>query len=278
MRFISATHARSRVRTIARPYPPQGHRVNISLVNPPRPLILASNSSYRAELLRRLVPSFGAVPADIDESRRPGECPRVARMGFPAACTIMKFCSQCGGRLVLLVPPGDNRQRHVCARCNAIHYQNPKLVTGCIPEWQGQVLLCRRAIEPRYGLWTLPAGFMENGESTHEGAVRETLEEANARVGIDDLFVTVNLPHINQVYMLFRGRLLDLDFHPGEESLAVELLREDQMPWDKMAFPTVSEALKLYFADCGKGRFPVRMLDIVRETGVPGRYQVRRIS
>jgi ADP-ribose pyrophosphatase YjhB (NUDIX family) len=138
--------------------------------------------------------------------------------------------------------------------------------------------MCRRAIEPRHGKWTVPAGFMENGETTYQAAMRETIEEANARVAIDDLYVTVNLPHINQVYMLFRGRLLDLDFHPGEESLAVELLREDQMPWDKMAFPTVSEALRLYFADRGKGYFPVRMLDIVREAGAAGRYEVRHIS
>jgi 8-oxo-dGTP pyrophosphatase MutT (NUDIX family) len=119
---------------------------------------------------------------------------------------------------------------------------------------------------------------MENGETTYEGAIRETLEEANARVAVDDLYVTVNLPHINQVYMLFRGRLLDLDFSPGEESLAVELLAEPEIPWDHMAFPTVSEALKLYFADRSQGTFPVRMLDIVREGGLPGRYLVRKIS
>ena len=190
----------------------------------------------------------------------------------------MKYCSVCGEQVRVGVPQGDNRPRHICDHCGTIHYQNPKVVAGCIAHWEDRVLMCRRAIEPRHGKWTVPAGFMENGETTYQAAMRETIEEANARVAIDDLYVTVNLPHINQVYMLFRGRLLDLDFHPGEESLAVELLREDQMPWDKMAFPTVSEALKLYFADCGKGRFPVRMLDIVRETGVPGRYQVRRIS
>ena len=190
----------------------------------------------------------------------------------------MKYCSVCGEQVRVGVPQGDNRPRHICDHCGTIHYQNPKVVAGCIARWEDRVLMCRRAIEPRYGKWTVPAGFMENGETTYEAAIRETLEEANARVAIDDLYVTVNLPHINQVYMLFRGHLLDLDFHPGEESLTVELLREEQMPWETMAFPTVSEALKLYFVDRQKDSFPVRMLDIVREGGVPGRYMVRMIS
>ena len=178
----------------------------------------------------------------------------------------MKFCSVCGNQVRVGVPDGDNRPRHICDHCGTIHYHNPKVVAGCIAHWEDKVLMCRRASEPRHGKWTVPAGFMENGETTYEAAMRETLEEANARVAIDDL------------YMLFRGRLLDLDFHPGEESLAVELLGEAQMPWEQMAFPTVSEALKLYFADREKDSFPVRMLDIVRERGVPGRYLVRAIS
>ena len=190
----------------------------------------------------------------------------------------MKYCSVCGEQVRVGVPPGDNRPRHICDHCGTIHYQNPKVVAGCIAHWEDKVLMCRRAIEPRYGKWTVPAGFMENGETTYEAAMRETIEEANARVAIDDLYVTVNLPHINQVYMLFRGHLLDLDFSPGEESLEVELLDEAQMPWDGMAFPTVSEALRLYFADRAKGDFPVRMLDIVREGGPLGRYRVRTIS
>lgn len=190
----------------------------------------------------------------------------------------MKYCSVCGSGVRVGVPAGDNRPRHICDQCGTIHYHNPKIVAGCIAHWEDKVLMCRRAIEPRLGLWTVPAGFMENGETTYEGAVRETLEEANARVAVDDLYVTVNLPHINQVYMLFRGRLLDLEFSPGEESLEVELLGEDEMPWNEMAFPTVTEALRLYFADRREGRFPVRMLDIVREGDAPGRYLVRRIS
>jgi len=190
----------------------------------------------------------------------------------------MKYCSLCGSELRVGVPQGDNRPRHICDQCSTVHYANPKVVAGCIAHWENKVLMCLRAIEPRYGLWTVPAGFMENGETTYQAAIRETLEEANARVEIEDLYVTVNLPHINQVYMLFRGRLQDLDFSPGDESLEVALMDEHEMPWQQMAFPTVSEALKLYFADRAHGSFPVRMLDIVRESGARGRYSVRRIS
>ena len=158
-----------------------------------------------------------------------------------------------------------------------MHYHNPKIVAGCIAHWEDRLLMCKRAIEPRYGLWTVPAGFMENGETTYAAALRETVEEANARVAVDDLFVTVNLPHINQVYMLFRGRLLDLDFSAGEESLEVELMTEEQMPWSEMAFPTVIEALKLYFADRERGSFGVHMLDIVRDDAMRG-YRVFKLS
>jgi len=190
----------------------------------------------------------------------------------------MKYCSLCGSELRVGIPPGDNRPRHICDQCNTVHYHNPKVVAGCIAHWEDKVLMCRRGIEPRYGLWTVPAGFLENGETTYQGAARETMEEANARVEIEDLYVTVNLPHINQVYMLFRGRLLDLDFSPGDESLEVALQGERDIPWQRVAFPTVSEALKLYFADRSSGSFPVHMLDIVRQSGTRGRYAVRQIS
>ena len=190
----------------------------------------------------------------------------------------MKYCSLCGSELRVGIPQGDNRPRHICDHCSTVHYTNPKIVAGCIAHWDDRVLMCRRAIEPRHGLWTVPAGFMENGEATYQAAMRETIEEANARVEIEDLYVTVNLPHINQVYMLFRGRLLDLDFSPGDESLEAVLMDEQEIPWRQIAFPTVTEALKLYFADCTAGSFPVRMLDIVRDTGPGGRYSVTRIS
>lgn len=128
----------------------------------------------------------------------------------------MKFCSECGASVELRMPADDNRERHICTVCTTIHYQNPKLIVGAIPEWEdGRILLCRRAIEPRHGLWTLPAGFMENGETTPEAASRETLEEANAQVQIGDLYSMYNIPYINQVYLLFRARLLNLEFSPG---------------------------------------------------------------
>ena len=167
----------------------------------------------------------------------------------------MKFCSQCGCQLELRVPEGDNRQRHVCSSCGAIHYQNPKVVTGCIPEWQGRVLLCRRAIAPRYGLWTLPAGFLENGETMSEGAAREALEEANAKLEVGELFAIYSVPHINQVYAFFRSRLLDPEVWPGEESLEVVLANESEIPWDDIAFPAVHKTLELYFEDRRSGRF-----------------------
>ena len=135
----------------------------------------------------------------------------------------MNFCSHCGETVILKIPEDDNRQRYVCLSCEMIHYQNPKVVTGCLPVWEDKILLCKRAIEPRYGLWTLPAGFMELGETTVEAAARETMEEANARVNIQGLYVVINLPQVDQVFMMFRSQLLDLDFSPGVESLAVEL-------------------------------------------------------
>ncbi len=175
----------------------------------------------------------------------------------------MKFCSECGAPVELRLPPDDNRERHVCTVCTTIHYQNPKMIVGAIPEWEdGRILLCRRAIEPRHGLWTLPAGFMENGETTPEAAARETLEEANAQVQIGDLYSMYNIPHINQVYLLFRARLLNLDFSPGVESLEVALFDEQDIPWDTLAFRAVSLTLKDYYADRQTGRFPLHIGDL----------------
>ena len=161
----------------------------------------------------------------------------------------MKFCSNCGGHVTRKVPPGDNRQRYVCESCDSIHYQNPRIVAGCLAEWDGKVLLCRRSIEPRRGLWTLPAGFMENGETTQEAAIRETLEEANARVDVTGLYTLINLPHVNQVYLMFHSRLTDLDFSAGEESLEVGLFKESEIPWDELAFQTIHHTLRFYFED-----------------------------
>lgn len=174
----------------------------------------------------------------------------------------MKYCSLCGAPVELRIPPDDNRKRHVCTVCGEVHYQNPKLIVGAIPEWQGQVLLCRRAIEPRLGLWTLPAGFMENGESTVEAAARETLEEANAQVSIGELYSLYNLPYINQVHLLFRAILLNLDFSPGAESLEVRLFSEEDIPWDTLAFRPVRFTLQHYFSDRKTGDFRFRIGDL----------------
>jgi len=171
----------------------------------------------------------------------------------------MNFCSNCGARLSRRIPPGDNLPRDVCEACDTIFYENPKMIVGCVAEWEGRVLLCRRAIEPRHGLWTVPAGFLENGETTAAGAQRETLEEANARVEIDAFYALYNLPHINQIYMLFRGRLLDLDFHPGAETLETRLCDESEIPWSELAFATVRNTLIHYFNDRRKGEFGFHM-------------------
>lgn len=176
----------------------------------------------------------------------------------------MKFCSQCGAVLTQRIPDGDNRLRDVCGHCHTVHYENPKVVAGCLPLWNDQVLLCRRAIEPRYGLWTLPAGFMENNETTTEAAIRETLEEASARVTIDGLYTLFNLPHISQVYLMFRATLCDLNFGPGTESLDVALFAQADVPWKELAFPAVRETLQLYFQDRVQGIYPFRVGDLVK--------------
>ena len=176
----------------------------------------------------------------------------------------MKYCNQCGAPVSHRIPSGDNRHRYICDACGTIHYENPRMVVGCLPVWQDKVLLCRRAIEPRHGFWTLPAGFMENGETTAEGALRETLEEAGARVEIDSLYSLISIPDINQVYMLFMARLLDLDFAAGEESLEVALFDEADIPWDRIAFRTVQKTLEHFFEDRKSGQFPLHMLNLDR--------------
>ena len=171
----------------------------------------------------------------------------------------MKFCSNCGAPVVLRIPPGDTLPRYVCDACNTIHYQNPRMVVGCIPEWEDRILLCRRAIEPRHGLWTVPAGYMENGETTFQGAMRETLEEANARVEIGPLYALYNIPHINQVYILFRASLLDLNVKSGSETLEVKLCAENEIPWDRIAFASVRNTLIHYYEDRRNGEYKFHM-------------------
>ena len=177
----------------------------------------------------------------------------------------MKFCCTCGSsKLELRIPDGDTLPRHVCGECGTIHYQNPKIVVGCLPEWEERVLLCRRAIEPRYGLWTLPAGFLENGETLMNGALRETTEEARARVDLGELYTVISLPQINQVYMMFRARLVDLSFGPGAESLEVTLFRESEIPWESLAFRTIARTLRNYFLDRRQGAFTLHVSALER--------------
>jgi len=179
----------------------------------------------------------------------------------------MKFCSDCGANIAFCIPDGDNRERAVCTHCGIIHYSNPKNVCGCILEWMGKILLCKRAIEPRYGLWTIPAGFMENRETTHAGAAREALEEAEAHCDDLQLFALYSLPRISQVYVMYRGTLRDGRCAPGIESLEVGLYAEDEILWDKLAFPVVVESLQRYFEDRKNGQFKVHCADIFSREG-----------
>ncbi|MEW6099179.1 MAG: NUDIX hydrolase [Pseudomonadota bacterium] len=174
----------------------------------------------------------------------------------------IKFCRACGTAVQYVIPVDDNRERAVCPACGTIHYENPLNVVGTLPVWEDQVLLCRRNIEPRYGLWTLPAGFMELGETTEQGAVRETEEEAGARVELQGLYTLLNVVRVGQVHLFYRARLLDTRFEPGPETIEARLFRESEVPWDEIAFRTVRETLRHYFEDRARGRFELHTGDI----------------
>jgi ADP-ribose pyrophosphatase YjhB (NUDIX family) len=165
----------------------------------------------------------------------------------------MNFCPQCGARLEFRVPPGDHLARHVCAACGTIHYENPRLVVGCVPEHQSLILLCRRAIEPRRGFWTVPAGFFENGETLQQGAARESREEALAEVEIGSLLSIVHVLHARQVHVFFRARLREPEFGAGPESLEVALVRPEEIPWPELAFPSTEFSLRRYLEDRAAG-------------------------
>lgn len=169
----------------------------------------------------------------------------------------VRYCTCCGAPTEYAVPAGDNRLRHVCRSCDVVHYENPRVVVGCVPEWQGRVLLCRRAIEPRAGYWTLPAGYLELGETTEEGALRESAEEAGIELELDGLYTVFSLPHINQLHMLYRARLTRGQWSCGSETLEIALVDEAQVPWEQLAFRTVHETLTRYFADRDRGRFDI---------------------
>ena len=174
----------------------------------------------------------------------------------------IQHCRACGQRVTYRVPADDNRERAVCTACGDIHYENPLNVVGTVPVWGEQVLLCRRAIEPRHGFWTLPAGFLELGESTEAGACRETDEEAGARIELQGLFSVLNVVRVGQVHLFYRARLQDTDFNPGPETLEARLFHEHEIPWDELAFRTVRHTLERYFADRKAGQFGLHCGDI----------------
>ena len=171
----------------------------------------------------------------------------------------MNYCSSCGSEVELKVPQDDHLPRYCCIKCEAIHYQNPKIVTGTIPIMEGRILLCRRAIQPRQGLWTLPAGFLENEETIGQGAFRETLEETNTEVKVGNLYAIFNIPKVSQIYTLFFAEVLREDFGKTSESYEVKLFKEDEIPWSELAFPFVPIVLKYYFEDRKDKKFDLKV-------------------
>jgi ADP-ribose pyrophosphatase YjhB (NUDIX family) len=178
----------------------------------------------------------------------------------------IKHCRACGTSVVHRLPDdGDTRVRAICPQCGTVHYENPLNVVGTVPCWGpdgGQVLLCKRNIEPRWGKWTLPAGFMELGESTAEGAVRETHEEAGAQIELLGLYTLLNVVRVGQVHLYYRARLLSDRFDPGHETQEARLFAEHEIPWEELAFRTVQQTLVHYFADRRAGRFLIHTGDI----------------
>lgn len=177
----------------------------------------------------------------------------------------MKFCTACGNAVELKTPLGDHLPRHVCVQCGEIHYLNPKVIVGCIPEWEdGRILMCKRNIEPRLGKWTFPAGFLELGETSGQGAAREAEEESQAKVEVTGLLSVINVPYVSQIYVIHRAKLLRPEFGPTNESSEVRLMREDEIPWDEIAFPTIFHSLKFFLADRAKGVEGFHELDITK--------------
>ena len=178
----------------------------------------------------------------------------------------MNYCPVCGSsEISLKIPDGDNRERYVCSNCGTIHYSNPNVVVGTIPCYEDKILLCKRGIEPRYGLWTLPAGFLENGESLSDGAKRETKEETQADVEMGMIYSIFNIPQINQIYVIHLAKLRDLNFGPTSESLEVKLFKEDEIPYEELAFPFVPKTIEHYYQCLEKDSFTLHTEDIVRK-------------
>jgi len=174
----------------------------------------------------------------------------------------MKFCSHCGAPVILAVPQGDDRPRFCCTACNTVHYQNPKMVVGCIVECSEKVLLCRRAIEPRYGTWTVPAGYLENQETVIDGVRREIFEEARARIERLTPYGLYSIQHVSQVYLIFRGALVGAEYGAGEESLEAALFAPDEIPWHCLSFPVIERTLQHYVEDYDRKTFPFHIENI----------------
>lgn len=175
---------------------------------------------------------------------------------FPNPRTI-NYCTQCANPLARIIPPDDNRVRDVCLQCGSVHYQNPRNVVGVVPIWGDKILLCKRAIEPRYNTWTLPAGFMELKESTAEGAMREADEEAGAHLELGELFTVIDVPEAGQVHLYYLATVTSPELNPGPESLDAKFFALDEIPWDNLSFKTVSTTIEHYLADRQKGHFSV---------------------
>ena len=210
------------------------------------------------------IPAGGGSIGDRDGQ------PHFARARGARDNACMKFCPECGQPVQVKVPEGDHLPRHVCSACAAIHYHNPKIVVGCVPEHEGRILICRRAIEPRLGFWTIPAGFMENDETLQQGAARESREEALAEVEIGSMLAVVHVLHARQVHVMFRARLTTPEFGAGEESLEVTLCDPGDIPWRDIAFPSVRFALERYLEDRAQGRDGLHFTSFDRRISVPG--------
>src|SRR5690554_6757361 len=180
---------------------------------------------------------------------------------FPAP-RAQRYCSQCGKPITQRIPPDDNRLRAVCEHCGAVHYQNPRNVVDVLPVWQDKILLCRRAIEPRYDKWTLPAGFMELGETTAQGAMRETQEEAGAQIELGPLYTIIDVPQAEQVHFFYLATVTSEALYPGPESLEAAFFPLDDIPWSELSFRTVSTTLRHYVEDAKSGVFPIHHYDL----------------
>ena len=175
----------------------------------------------------------------------------------------IKHCKDCGASVAYRTPDdGDTKSRAICTLCHTVHYENPLNVVGTVPYWGDKILLCKRNIEPRWGKWTLPAGFMELNETVAEGAARETVEESGAQFELEGFFSLVNVARVGQVHMFYRARLLSDVFDPGFETIEARLFAEDEIPWDEIAFRTVKETLERYFSDRRAGQFAIHAIDI----------------